>query len=140
VNDRLPFIPKVLDDFGFTPAQFRVICRVARRGDCFEAIPNMAAGCRLDVKTVKIVIRALTNCGVLKKQSRLGRTSIFKLTPSSQWRSPSPKHTLGAKRPATKTKRHPDHPTQMAPHKGSPIQGSPIKEKEPYKSNSFIPT
>lgn len=134
VNEKRPFIPSALDDFGFTPAQFRIVCRVARRGDCFESIPNMAAGCRLAVKTVKAVIHTLTNRGVFEKQSRPGRTSIFKLAHFAQWRQPSPKETLGVERPDTQPKQHPSHPTQTTPHKGNPIEGDPMKGKHPPDS------
>lgn len=131
MNEKKPFIPSTLDDFGFTPAQFRIVSRVARRGDCFESIPNMAVGCRLAVKTVKAVIRALANSGVFEKQSRQGQTSIFKLAPFAQWQQPSPKETPGVKRPDTQPKRHPGHPTQKTPHKGNPIEGNPIKGEKP---------
>lgn len=139
VNERKPFIPSTLDDFGFTAAQFRSVCRVARRGDCYESIPKMAAGCRLDIKTMKTVIRTLTSCGVLEKEPRQGRTSIFRLAPFAQWQQPSPKDTRGAKRPATQPKPHPSHPAQKTPHKGSPIEGSPIKDKAKGNPSSFIP-
>ena len=139
MNEKTPFIPATLDDFGFTPAQFRIVCRVARRGNCYESIPKMAAGCRLEIKTVKTALRTLTNSGVFEKQSRQGQTSILKLAPFAQWQQPSPKGTPGAKRPDTQPKWHPTHPTQKAPHKGNPIEGSPIKDKSTFNPSSFIP-
>lgn len=133
MNETKPFIPSTFDDFGFTPAQYRVACRVTRRGDCFESIPNMAAGCKLAVKTVKAAVRTLTNSGVFEKQSRPGRTSIFKLAPFAQWQRPSPKETLGVRRPDTQAKRHPSGPTQKTPHKGNPIKVNPIKGINPLE-------
>lgn len=129
-NELKPFIPRTLDDFGFTPAQYRIVCRVARRGDCFESIQSMAACCKLSVKTVKSVIRTLTNCGVFEKKPRQGQTSIFRLAPYSQWRPPSPRDTPGANRPATQPKGHPGYPVQNTSHKGNPIEGNPVKGEQ----------
>lgn len=122
MSERKPFIPRFLDDFGFTPAEFRIVCRISRRGDCFESIPNIAAGCKLSVKTVKAVIPALTNRGVLVKVSRRGRTSIFRLAPARQWQGPGAKET-----PGSKGKRDPRYPAQSAPHEGSPSKGTSTK-------------
>lgn len=130
MNERKPFIPSWLDDFGFTAAQFRILCRVARRGDCFESIPKMAAGCRLSVKTVKAVIRTLTSCGVFEKQPRQGQTSIFKLAPFSQWQQPSPKGTPGVNWPATQPKGQPGYPVQNTSHKGNPTEGTSMKGEQ----------
>jgi hypothetical protein len=127
VNQKRPFIPSTLDDFGFTSAQFRIVCRVARRGDCFEAIPKMAIGCRLSIKTVKATIRTLTNSGVFEKQPRQGQTSILRLAPFSHWRQPSPKDTPGVICPDTQPKGYPSHPAQKTPYKGNPSEGDPMK-------------
>ena len=122
MSERKPFIPRALDDFGFTPAEFRIVCRISRRGDCWESIPKIAKGCKLSVKTVKAVIPALINWGVLVKVPRPGRTSILRLAPSRQWQRPRAKET-----PGSWGKADPGYPAQSAPHEGSPSKGGPTK-------------
>jgi hypothetical protein len=139
VKAPLPFIPSAFDDYGFTPAQFRVVCRIARRGNCFESIPNIAVGCKLAINTVKKVIPELISLGVLEKQSRSGETSILKLSPIERWRDRS-KDTPGIKRPVTRSKPQPDHPAQKTTYKGIPPEGKSTKDMHPSGSYSFIPT
>ena len=144
-----------MDDAKLTPAQFRIVCRVSRRGVCNESIQNMAKGCRLAVKTTKTVLPFLVSAKVLSKEKRTGQTSIYKVNPADQWQiNPSPKGTLGqktpqvAKRPIPMAKAHPGHQAQKEPHKGNPTKGIQIRGlKSTYlnpieKTNttkSFIP-
>lgn len=46
------FIPSVLDEAGLSPAEFRVFCRIKRRGECTEGVPKMAVGCKLHPDTI----------------------------------------------------------------------------------------
>lgn len=144
-GENLPFIPRQMDDAGLTPAQFRIVCRVSRRGACSESVCNMAKGCRLDVKTVKIVLPFLVSCNVLSKEKRTGQTSIFRVKSPDQWRiEPSPKDTPaqktteGAKRTIPQPKRHPSHLAQKTPHKGSHNKAIPLREPANTPKN-FVP-
>ena len=127
-----------MDDAGLTPAQFRVVCRVARRGVCTESIPNMAAGCRLAIGTIKKSLPFLVSRNVLAKDKRTGRTSIYRVRPPAEWRvEPRPKDTLGQtvtqpiKQTDTKVNSQPHHPDQTATHKGNPSEGYPEKGGSP---------
>lgn len=140
MSENLPFIPRQMDDAGLTPAQFRIVCRVSRRGVCNESIASIAKGCRLDRKTVKTALPLLVLRCVLAKEKRPGQTSIYTVKPPATWQiEPSPNATPAqmttqvAKRTTTKPKSPPDHLAQMPPHKGSPSEGNPIKggEKTP---------
>jgi hypothetical protein len=124
-----PFIPSRLDDYGLSLAEFRLVCHVARRGICHEAIPNMARVCRMDVKTMKRCIKATVRLNILHRQFRKGETLILKLRPMEEW-MPSPKDTLGVKRPDTSPISHPNHQAQTTPHKGNPIEGNPIRGEQ----------
>lgn len=144
-GDKLPFIPRQMDDAGLTPAQFRVVCRVSRRGACSESVGNMAKGCRLAVNTVKTVLPFLVSCNVLSKEKRTGRTSIFRVKSPAQWRiepspkdTPAPQTTEGAKRSITQPKIHPSNLAQNTPHKGSPIKVLPLRETA-NTAKSFLP-
>jgi len=138
VNEQRPFIPRQMDEAGLTPAQFRVVCRVARRGDCIESIPNIAAGCRLAIGTVKKVLPFLVANNVLAKEKRTGQTSIFKVNPPVKWQvAPRPKDNLGQKKSQhpkqtdTKANSQPSHPAQTTAHKGNPLEGNPVKGSLP---------
>ena len=144
-GDNLPFIPIPMDDAGLTPAQFRIVCRVSRRGSCFESIEHMGKGCRLAVNTVKKVLPFLVSCNVLSKEKRTGQTSIYRVKSPSQWRieprpkdTPAQKTTGDVKQPIPQARRHPSHPAQKAPHKDSPIKVLPLKETA-NTAKSFLP-
>lgn len=82
-----PLIPSQLDDAGLTPAEFRVFCRIARRGECAESVPNMAAGCRMHRDSVWQALKELRARGMVTKESRSGATSIHRITLCSEWLS-----------------------------------------------------
>lgn len=73
------FIAAALDDYGLTPAQFRVFCRIARRTKCWESIPNIARGCKLNPKTVAGALRVLYERGLILKENRPGQTHIYQI-------------------------------------------------------------
>lgn len=134
----LPFIPRQMDDAGLTPAQFRLVCRVARRGVCTESIPKIAAGCRLAIGTVKKVLPFLVASNVLAKEKRSGQTSVFKVIPPEEWQvEPRPKGNLGQKtaqhpkQTDTEANSHPSHSDQKTAHKGNPIKAIPTRGNSP---------
>lgn len=144
-GQNLPFIPSYLDDAGLTPSQFRLVCRVSRRGNCFESIANMAKGCGLAINTLKTNLPRLVAMRVLSKTTRVGATSIYSINPFDQWRiergsklQPAKKTPWAAEHTTPETKQQPSHPAQSTPHKGSPFQGSPTKASK-FTSSSFIP-
>ncbi len=133
MGDERPFIPRKMDDAGLTAAQFRILCRVSRRGECYESIANMARGCRLAIKTVKSVLPHLISRNMLSKQNRTGQTSVYRVQPAMEWRAepgpndyPAQMATQVVKPPPPQGKRHPAHPAQTVPHKGNPTKAIPI--------------
>ena len=79
-NPNAIFIHAAVDDAGLTPAQFRVLCHVGRRGACFESVGNMAARCRLHADTVRRSLKELVRLGWLSRQLRPGTTNIYEVT------------------------------------------------------------
>ena len=73
------FIHAAVDEAGLTPAQFRVLCHVGRRGECYEAVANMATHCRLHADTVRKSLKELVRLGWLHRQQRTGTTSIYEV-------------------------------------------------------------
>ncbi|MFN3408374.1 MAG: hypothetical protein ACK45B_05235 [Limisphaerales bacterium] len=128
-----PFIPAALDDAGLTPAQFRIFCRICRRGDCTESVPRMATACGLERKTVWAAIRTLTARGMIRRVKRFGATSLLVATSPNAWAKPVPNGSpsrlaiRAGKRDATRPVCLPDNPSRLPAHKGSPFEGSPSK-------------
>lgn len=91
----LPFIPTWLDDYGLTPQEFRVYCRVARRagkdGRCWESVTNIAEACRLCRNATLKALSTLTEVHkLLIKNKREGETDEYSLAPASDWAPPVP--------------------------------------------------
>jgi hypothetical protein len=71
-------IPGWLDDAGLRPSVFRVYCRVARRGDCWESLKNIASGCHLRRITVQTALKELVEVALVTAQARSGETTIYR--------------------------------------------------------------
>jgi hypothetical protein len=84
-SDGMPFIHSSLDDYGLTPQQFRIVCRIARRGACSESIPNMAARCKMHPKTVAEVLRFLLEHQLVTKENHAGKPSVYRLYAPATW-------------------------------------------------------
>ncbi len=121
------FIPGALDDFGFTPTEFRIFCHVARRGKrCYSSIPTMAKICQLNKATVRLTLKKLVKRGQLAMEYRSGKPSAYTIVKQSQgWPSPlqfqgmAPLQFKGRGTPTVS-----GH-TKVPPLQGSPSKGSP---------------
>ena len=91
-------IPGWLDDAGLRPPVFRVYCRVQRRGDCFESLESIAAGCHLRRVTVQSALKALIEFELVSAEVRSGRTTVYRAAVN-----PPSKEALGCNPPQ---KRH----------------------------------
>lgn len=72
-------IPAWLDDAGLRPAVFRVLCRIARRGECFESLDSIANGCRIRRPTVQAALLELIMKDLVVYEVRPGKTNIYRL-------------------------------------------------------------
>lgn len=82
------FIPSALDDFGLSPAEFRIYAHIVRRagnGQCWDSTESKAKTCRLSTGTVKRAIRKLLDHNLIEKQSRPGKTTLYTLTSERYW-------------------------------------------------------
>lgn len=105
--ERNPFIPAALDDYGLHADDFRVACRVLRRGECTEGVKGIAEGCHLSERQVRYAIRVLLACKIIEQEQRIGTTSILRVRPIKQWNASSKYAT-----------------TRQAIHKGDPEKKS----------------
>jgi hypothetical protein len=136
------FIPAKLDDYGLTPAQFRVYGHLSRRGgsgEAFASVPGMARVCRLEQKTVRESLIALVGFGMINKQIRPGQTTVYRISAMDQWAEPLPNGTSSAKREDTPAKQHQPHPSQTAPDEGNPSEGTPMKGETSPPINAASP-
>lgn len=137
------FVHSAVDDFGLTPAQFRLYGHIARRcgsGSAWPSIETMARVCRMDVKTVKKNLKVLVQLGLLRKEPRPGFTNFYSLTPLSEWKCENLAHSdsQGVDGLTSGVNTHPDILDQNSPHKGAPVEVTPVR-KPRSKSSSRKP-
>jgi len=135
-----PFVPKVLDDAGLPPTEFRIVCRVGRRGDCYETLGEMARGCRMHRDTVIAALGRLVEWSVVIKKSRTGTTSVYTLNHPEEWRLPIGIQgaTLGEdKGRVDPTETEGRHPTETKGRKGNPLKavGEIEDENETFRQD-----
>jgi hypothetical protein len=88
------FVHSKIDDFGFTPEEFRILGRVARRWNqavgCIESTRRMAKGCGMSDRTVRNCLFVLTAANVLHRTERGPKISPrYDLMPFEAWAEPS---------------------------------------------------
>jgi hypothetical protein len=141
------FIRSDLDDYGLSVTQYRAFCRIARRGDCFESIPQMAAGCRMNAETMRAAIAFLCERRLVKRLTRSGQTSVLRIMPLSQWKPPLGKEGVGGNEGSPLVSDHPlgkegvgtprkRGDTKVIPE-GNPIRGAGLPKFEPIRRGLF---
>lgn len=83
------FVPSTHDDYGLDPYEYRVYARIARRtgsdGDCWESVTSIAAGCLMSRRKAAQCLRVLELCKMIKGTQRQHNTTVYKVTPHSEW-------------------------------------------------------
>jgi hypothetical protein len=139
----MPFIPARLDDAALTLAQFRILCHIARRGQCYESGRNMAKACRINHITLWSALSFLERWKLVEKTPRPGNSSVFTVAPLDHWiepgrkQHPSQKSTHPLKPTRRLPKRGPTHPSQKSTHEVTPSEGSPIKGGSPSSTKLY---
>jgi len=85
MSDPTPFIPSKLDDADLTPHEFRVFCRISRRGDCTESVGRMAAAMGMHEDTLRKALSTLCAASMVSKTPRPGTTTLYQERPPSEW-------------------------------------------------------
>lgn len=75
-------------DYGLDPYEFRVMHRVARRGDCWEGAKQIAAGCLMSYAKARAVLGLLEDAGLVECEKRIGQSDIYRVKPIAAWPSP----------------------------------------------------
>lgn len=131
------FVHSDLDDYGLSPAEFRLYGHLSRRqGDqgAFASIASMAEVCRLHPQTIRKALRTLAQRHMIKIHSRLGETHLIHLRPKHDWHPPA---TPASSSPASPPKRIAHHPCETDAAKDTPIEINPLKERPSAASPSL---
>lgn len=82
------FVHSKVDEYGLSPAQYRTLGHVARRGECYANLDTIAHICRMHRDTAIASLALLVERGLIGKISRPGQTSVYKIRPMSEWMAP----------------------------------------------------
>lgn len=85
--DHEPFIPAKLDDAGLDIYEFRVFCRIARRGACTESIPNMAEALGIGHNKVRDALATLVQRRFISRSERPGKSAVHAANKPDMWRT-----------------------------------------------------
>jgi hypothetical protein len=82
------FNPAAIDDYGFTPDEYRVLARIRRRGLCEESFVNMAKTLKIDERIIRRIVALLSATKIVTREKRSGRTDVLMVNPFTSWPSP----------------------------------------------------
>ncbi len=74
------YVGSRIDDADLTPAQFRVLCRIVRRGKCTESISNIAKGTKIGIHQCRRAIRELVQNNWIRRTDKKGRGIVLEAT------------------------------------------------------------
>ncbi len=132
------FVHGALDDAGLPKLDFRLYGHIRRRGECKESLENMARYCHTNVNKVQAALANLLERHMITKETRIGYTAIYRVTPLSAWVSvlelqpngalglsqsavpPPPKDTRGLRQSAV----------QSASPEVNPVKAFPLSNHE----------
>ena len=132
-----PFIPAVLDDFGLTASQFRVLCHLLRRAgkdrECYPSTRTIAAACKLHRDTVWACLKDLEKLHLIQRSRGNFNSNQYTILPIKSsdegWR----KRRASGNGGMAESKGQPLAETEgqrlaeSEGHKGIPLEGNPIK-------------
>ena len=74
------FVGSQIDDAGLTPAEFRILGRIVRRGKCTESISNIAERTKIGIHQCRRAIKALERKKWIRRTELIGRGVILETT------------------------------------------------------------
>jgi hypothetical protein len=89
--ERAMFVHSFLDEYGLSVYEFRVYAHVVRRtgskpeGIYFASLKKTAKICCMSTRQLQYALKLLCSAKFLKKESRPGRTDIYRLTYPHEW-------------------------------------------------------
>jgi hypothetical protein len=131
------FIHSLVDEYGLTPVQFRVLCHIARRGECFASADSISKVCRIHKNSLWPTLAFLCSQGLIEKTQRQGTTSIYTVAPVASWKPlhhpPQSNSQVGHSKVIARchNKESGTHPQQNNSRKVIPLEGNPLKGVPP---------
>jgi hypothetical protein len=129
------FVHSEIDDYGLSSQEFRVYAHLARRAGksgAWPAIDSIAKHCRQNRDTVYECLKRLKELNLIHAHKRPGATTIYTLTPRSQWKPY--KEEVSEKEgypPVSDTPHREQGDTRVSEkrgYKGNPSEGTPSKD------------
>ena len=76
------FVNNLLDDFGLSPHEFRVLGHVSRRGNCYDSLANGAEICKMSTRKYQLSLKVLVEKKLLIKDvKKKGRAVHYTVNP-----------------------------------------------------------
>lgn len=161
-TDFTMFVPAFIDEYGFSPAQFRIFARIMRRSlgadgqACYESVQRLSLNLGISKRIVQESLKILEKAKCIKVVRREGMTHLVAFRPCNEWvskmefdsivlettgkrvqRDRERKMTPSAETlPLAETRQVPSAETR---HKGTPIEGDPINKNVEATSSSEKP-
>jgi len=136
-----PFIPLELDDFGLTPAQFRVLCHLHRRAgkdhECYPSVRTISTACKMHRDTVWACIKELEKLQLIKRSKGHFNSNQYTILPiktsDEGWRKPmaSGKGGLAERKGQPLAETEGQRLAERKGHEGNPLEGNPVKASIP---------
>ena len=74
------YVGSAVDDAGLTPAQFRILFRIKRRGRCTESVANIAKHTKIGINQCRRTIKELVQNNWISRTEKKGCGVILELT------------------------------------------------------------
>lgn len=79
-NEKPPlFVHSTLDEAGLNVYEFRTLSHIARRGECYAAVPKIAQMCNISHRKVQTSLKSLVEKGLIAQKVRNGKTTVYRL-------------------------------------------------------------
>jgi hypothetical protein len=127
------FCPSFIDDYGFTPEEFRIFSRIMRRclgensDGFFESVMQMAEKLQIGRDKVRKCLKVLVKCNAVRREVRPGKPDLFQFNTCNRWAPSETLPTIRAKIEAERKTPTPTDSSSPTPTKtsiGSPTDSS----------------
>jgi hypothetical protein len=140
------FVHSEIDDYGLTTQEFRVYAHLARRAGkdgAYPSVDSMAAKCRINRDTAYECLKRLKFLNMIRATKRPGDTTIYTLTPRSQWKENPEEVSETEGYPLNSdTSYRKARDTQVSEnrgYKGNPSEGTPLKDNTVVRQTAASP-
>lgn len=159
-TDFTMFVPAFIDEYGFSPAQFRLFARIMRRslGDdgkqCYETVQRLSLNLGISKRVVQESLKILERAKCIRIIRREGSSNLISFRPCGDWVSKQEFDAINYEVTGKRIQR--DRERKMTPggnatrsgnalppsaethHKGNPYKGTSINKNSEQNGNRSI--